>query len=145
MLSHAAGREAEVKERPSLLPTRPSVCRNSSDLGGSEILMHFWWHIFLEALLYFCLHRDHPSLLLITHRKALKRTQAGTKHTVFFLPEQTSLRRSMTESTTKSPQNHYNDSTLESFKYNKQMMGAIVSSTDSVSLWPRLMTLSRMP
>lgn len=51
----------------------------------------------------------------------------------------------MTESTTKSPQNHYNDSTLESFKYNKQMMGAIVSSTDSVSLWPRLMTLSRMP
>lgn len=49
---------SEVKERPSSLPTRPSVCRNSPDLGGSEILMRFsgiirWRH---------CLHQDDPSL-----------------------------------------------------------------------------------
>lgn len=55
---------SEVKERPSSLPTRSSVHRNSTDRGGSEMLMLFR-HILLEALLCFCLHQDHPPLLCI--------------------------------------------------------------------------------
>lgn len=67
---------SEVKERPSSLPTRPSVCGNSPDLGGSEILMRFggiicWRH---------CLHQDDPSFDTAKH--AHTRAHTGKKNLI---------------------------------------------------------------
>lgn len=106
---------SEVKERPSLLPTRPSVYRNSTDLGGSEILMHFsgifCWRHFCISVSTRTIH--HFSL---SHIEKHKKTHIRThKHTRYFFPELTSLTRSTTEITTKSPQHHYNNSSLQSF------------------------------
>lgn len=130
VLSHAVGHEAEVKERPSFLPTRPSVCRNSFDLGGG---IYSWRH--------FCISVSIGAIHLFSSSHTEKHTSRHKtyKHTTFF-PEQISLRRSMTEVPNKSPQHHYNHYCyIESFKFNK---GPIVCQS---SLQPHLMTHSHMP